>query len=87
MTNFTLGRWLVVALVLVALVVAAPLVGAHGDESIADGAPPYDGTTTDWVAWMEGHMNEHMGGDFDEMGPGMADGAHGHGMAGQGHGC
>ncbi|WP_435344908.1 hypothetical protein [Haloarchaeobius sp. HRN-SO-5] len=90
MTNFELGRWLLVALAVLGLAFAAPVVSAHGDESTADDAPPYDGTVADWADWMDGHvtdhvgpgaiewMESHMGASIDEMGRDVADG-HGHG--------
>ncbi|MDS0241689.1 MULTISPECIES: hypothetical protein [unclassified Haloferax] len=61
MTNFELGRWLLVALAIAGLAVAAPVVSAHGDGPTADDAPPADGTAADWAAWMESQMAEHMG--------------------------
>ena len=61
MTNFPIGRWLLVALAIIGLAFAAPVVSAHGNETTANDAPPYDGTAADWAAWMEGHMTEHMG--------------------------
>ncbi|SMO53091.1 hypothetical protein [Halorubrum cibi] len=73
MTNRNLGRWLLVALAIVGLAFAAPVVSAHGDdpaqgnETAAEGMP-VDGDTTDWAAWMDGHMTDHMGPDaVDEM--------------------
>ncbi|WP_338730047.1 hypothetical protein [Haladaptatus sp. DJG-WS-42] len=97
MTNFKLGRWLLVALALVALALAAPVVSAHGNDTTADDAPPSDGTTDGWVAWMEAHMTDHMGpgavewmeshmgASVDEMAHGMTDDDHDGGMYGQGH--
>ncbi|WP_435095443.1 hypothetical protein [Halorubrum sp. N11] len=67
MTNFKLGRWLLVALAIVGLAVAAPAVSAHGNATtadnapIADNAPPSDATADDWAVWMEAQMIEHMG--------------------------
>jgi hypothetical protein len=61
MTNFELGRWLLVALAIVGLAFAAPVVSAHGNDTTADDAPPSDETTDDWAAWMEAQMTEHMG--------------------------
>ena len=61
MTNFTIGRWLLVALAIVGLAFAAPVVSAHGNETTADDAPPSDGAAADWAAWMEAQMTEHMG--------------------------
>ena len=73
MTNRSLGRWLLVALAIVGLAFAAPLVSAHGDEpnqgneTAAEGTPA-DGNAADWATWMEGHMTDHMGPDaVDEM--------------------
>jgi hypothetical protein len=73
MTNRNLGRWLLVALALVGLAFAAPVVSAHGDEptqeneTAVEGAPA-DGDTADWAAWMDGHMTDHTGPDaVDEM--------------------
>ncbi|MDL5363210.1 hypothetical protein [Halalkalicoccus sp. NIPERK01] len=97
MTTFKLGRWLLVALAIVGLAFAAPVVSAHGNETTADDAPPYDGTTADWAAWMEGHMTEHMGPGavewmeshmgvtVDEMAQDMGDDDYNGGMYGQGH--
>ncbi|GGC66141.1 hypothetical protein [Haloferax sulfurifontis] len=61
MTNFELGRWLLAALAIVGLAVAAPVVSAHGDEPATDDAAPPDGTAAEWAAWMESQMAEHMG--------------------------
>jgi hypothetical protein len=61
MTNFRIGRWLLVVLAIVGLAFTAPLVSAHGTDTAADDAPPYDGTADDRAAWMEAHMTEHMG--------------------------
>ena len=97
MTNFTIGRWLLVALAIIGLAFAAPVVSAHGNETTANDAPPYDGTAADWAAWMEGHMTEHMGPGavewmeshmgvtVDEMAQDMADDDYDGGMYGQGH--
>jgi hypothetical protein len=97
MTNFPIGRWLLVALAIIGLAFAAPVVSAHGNETTANDAPPYDGTAADWAAWMEGHMTEHMGPGavewmeshmgvtVDEMAQDMADDDYDGGMYGQGH--
>lgn len=66
MTNFTLGRWLVVALAIVGLAFVAPVVSAHGNETTADDAPTSDETADDWAAWMKAQMTEHMGPDSVE---------------------
>jgi hypothetical protein len=73
MTNRNLGRWLLVALAIVGLAFAAPVVSAHGDEPIqenetaAEGTPA-DDSAADWAAWMEGHMTDYMGPNaVDEM--------------------
>ncbi|WP_458191027.1 hypothetical protein [Haladaptatus sp. NG-WS-4] len=100
MTNFTIGRWLLVALAIVGLAIVAPAVSAHGNETTADDAPPYDGNTADWAAWMEAQMTDHMGPGavewmeahmgvtIDEMARDMADGGHANGGTyGQGRGC
>ena len=60
MTNFKLGRWLLVALAIVGLAFAPGLVSAHGTETTADDAPPYD-AADDWATWMESHMTDYMG--------------------------
>ncbi|MFC7130503.1 hypothetical protein [Haloferax chudinovii] len=85
MTTFKIGRWLLVALAIVGLAVAAPVVSAHGNDTTADDAPPYNGTATEWTAWMESQMTDHMGPGavewmeshmgvtVDEMGQDMAD--------------
>jgi hypothetical protein len=97
MTTFRIGRWLLVVLAIVGLVFAAPLVSAHGTDTTADDAPPYDGTADDWAAWMEAQMTEHMGPGsvewmeshmgvtVDEMAQDMADDDYDGGMYGQGH--
>jgi hypothetical protein len=61
MTTYKLGRWVLVVLAVVGLAVAAPVVGAHGNDASVDGAPPYGGTAADWTAWMEGHVTDHTG--------------------------
>ena len=61
MTNFKLGRWLLVALAIVGLAFAAPVVSAHGNETTADDAPRDDTTADEWATWMEAQMTEHMG--------------------------
>ncbi|WP_435158560.1 hypothetical protein [Haladaptatus sp. DFWS20] len=97
MTNFNIGRWLLVALAIVGLAFAAPVVTAHGNETTADDAPPYDGNAADWAAWMEAQMTDHMGPGsvewmeshmgvtVDEMAQDMADDDYSGGMYGQGH--
>ncbi|MBX0297685.1 hypothetical protein [Haloarcula nitratireducens] len=97
MTNYTIGRWLLVALAIVGLALAPGLVSAHGNETTADDAPPYDGNADDWAAWMDGHMTDHMGPGsvewmeshmgvtVDEMAQDMAKDDHDRGMYGQGH--
>ena len=100
MTTLTTGRWLLVALAVVAVALAPAVVSAHGNETTA-GTPPYNGTAADWAAWMEAHMAEHMGPGavewmeahmgvtVDDMAEDMADGDydnHGHGTYGPGYG-
>ncbi|EJN56957.1 hypothetical protein [Halogranum rubrum] len=97
MTNIRIGRWLLVALAIVGLAFAVPLVSAHGDGTTADDAPPYSGTATEWDTWMEAQMTEHMGPGavewmesymgvtVDEMVQDMADDDYDGGMYGQGH--
>jgi hypothetical protein len=97
MTNFKLGRWLIVALALVGLVFAAPVVSAHGTDTTADDAPTVNATADDWAAWMEAQMTEHMGPGsvewmeshmgvtVDEMAQDMANDDYNGGMYGQGH--
>ncbi|AUV84506.1 hypothetical protein C2R22_23470 (plasmid) [Salinigranum rubrum] len=97
MTNFELGRWLLVALAIIGLAVAVPAVSAHGTDTAADDTPPYNGTADDWAAWMEAQMTEHMGPGsvewmeshmgvtVDEMAQDMADDDYNGGMYGQGH--
>ena len=97
MTTFTLGRWLLVALAIAGLAFVAPVVSAHGTDTTADDASPYDGTAGDWAAWMEAHMTEHVGPGsvkwmeshtgvtVDEMAHDMADDDYDAGMDGQGH--
>ncbi|UTF52054.1 hypothetical protein [Natronosalvus rutilus] len=79
MISTTLGRWLLVAIAVVGLAVAVPLVGAHGNDTAGnDTATETDGA--DWIAWMIGHVN----GDGDHAGShgaGMHEtGTHGTGM-------
>jgi sugar lactone lactonase YvrE len=66
MTNRQLGRWLLVALAIVGLALAAPAVSAHGDEQTQGNETAADGMPTDtdgtgWAAWMDAQMTEHMG--------------------------
>ncbi|MDS0223267.1 hypothetical protein NDI54_18145 [Haloarcula sp. S1AR25-5A] len=97
MTNFKLGGWLLVALAIVGLAFAAPVVSAHGTDTTTDGAPTDNATADDWAAWMEAQMTEHMGPGsvewmeshmgvtVDEMAQDMADDDYNGGMYGQGH--
>ncbi len=97
MNDFKFGRWLLVALAIVGLAFAAPVVSAHGNETTADDAPPYNGTADDWAGWMEAQMTEHMGPGavewmeshmgvtVDEMAQDMADDDYDGEMYGQGH--
>ena len=97
MTNIRLGRWLPVALAIVALAFAAPVVSAHGDETTANDAPPDNATADEWATWMEAQMTEHMGPGavewmeshmgvtVDEMAQDMAEDNYNRGMYGQGH--
>ncbi len=97
MTEIKLGRWLLVALAIVGLAFAAPVVSAHGNDTTADDAHTDNATADDWATWMEAQMTEHMGPGsvewmeshmgvtVDEMGQAMADGEHRGGMHGQGH--
>jgi hypothetical protein len=62
MTTYTIGRWLLVALAILGLALAAPAVSAHGDEPTVDDHPD-DATADEWAAWMEAHMTDHMGAD------------------------
>ena len=66
MTNRNLGWWLLVALAIGGLAVAAPAVSAHGDEPTQENETaavemPVDTDATDWAAWMDGHMTDDMG--------------------------
>lgn len=73
MTTNNLGRWLLVALAIIGLAFAAPVVSAHGEEpadgnetAVDDGQPT--GTVSEWATWMEGHMTDGMGqGTIEEM--------------------
>ncbi|WP_049987150.1 hypothetical protein [Halobellus rufus] len=100
MTTQKIRPWLLVALAVVALAVAAPVVSAHGDEPMAEDAHPDDRMADGWTAWMEEQMTEHMGPDAvawmesqmgttaGEMRPEMADNRAKHGVgprAGAGH--
>ena len=97
MTNAKLGRWLLVALAIIGLAFAAPVVSAHGNATTADDAPTDNATADDWAGWMETQMTEHMGPGavegmeshmgvtVDEMAQDMADDDYNGGMNGQGH--
>jgi len=97
MTNFKLGGWLLVALAIIGLAFAAPVVSAHGTDTTADDAPTDNATADDWAVWMEAQMTEHMGPGsvewmeshmgvtVDEMAQDMADDDYNGGMYGQGH--
>ena len=61
MTNFTLGRWLLVAVAVVGLAFAAPVVSAHSTDTTADDTPTDNATADQWAIWMEAQMTEHMG--------------------------
>jgi len=100
MTNFNIGRWLLVTFAVLGFALAIPAVSAHATDTAADDAPPYNGTANGWAGWMEAHMTEHMGPGsvewmeshmgltVEEMGQDMADGSHGgYGMYGSGGGC
>lgn len=65
MTQIPRHRLLFVALAIVAVAVAVPLVSAHGSDTAdnattADDASP-NGTAADWEAHMKSPMTEHMG--------------------------
>lgn len=78
-------RWLLVAIAILGLAIAAPAVSAHGgDEPTTDETdrattgPSLDGSTP-WNPWMYAQMVEHMGADAADrmtawMGPNAADG-------------
>jgi len=95
MTNVKLGRWLLVALAILGLAFAAPVVSAHGNDTTADDARPSD-EADDWAVWMEAQMTEHMGPGsvewmeshmgvtVDEMAQDMPDDEHDRGMYRQG---
>ena len=90
MTNIRFGRWLLVAVAVLGLAVAAPVVSAHDNGPAADDAAPYNGTADEWATWMEGHatdhmgpgsvewMESHMGVTIDEMAQDMADDEYDH---------
>jgi len=76
MTTIETGRWLLVAVAIVGLALAATAVSAHGPDRTMDHphnetttdhahngteAAPYGGTAEEWEGWMENHMTEHMG--------------------------
>ncbi|WP_416840258.1 hypothetical protein [Haloferax sp. DFSO52] len=97
MTTFNIARWFVVALAVVGLAIAAPVASAHGTDSTVGDAPPAGGTATEWTAWMEAQMTQHMGPGtiewmeshmgvtIEEMGQFMAGGNHrGPGMTARG---
>ncbi|MBX0297961.1 hypothetical protein [Haloarcula nitratireducens] len=97
MTNFTIGRWLLVALVIVALAFVPGLVSAHDSATTATDASPDNGTADDWATWMDGHMTDHMGPGsvewieshtgmpVNEIAQDMAEDDHNGRMDGQGH--
>ena len=99
MTTFPIARWLTVAIALLGLAFAIPVVGAHGDGAPADGASPGDGTAAGWADWMRAHMtssmgpgavewmDSHMGVTVEEMAGYMFDDDHDAGMYGRGDGC
>lgn len=75
MTTNTAGRWLLVALAVVGLALAATAVGAHGNDTTtatphdATDAAPYDGTAEEREHWMERRMTEHAdAGSVDRTG-------------------
>ncbi|QZX99213.1 hypothetical protein [Halobaculum rubrum] len=86
MTDLKPGRWLLVALAIVGLAFAAPVVSAHGNDTTADDAPANNAPADERATWMEAQMIEHMGPGsvewmeshmgvtVDEMARGMADG-------------
>lgn len=65
MTNFTLGRWLLVAVAVLGLALAVPVVSAHGDDAATGTTttdfPANNATAAQWTAWMDDHMTDHMG--------------------------
>ncbi|QGN06449.1 hypothetical protein Hrd1104_03495 [Halorhabdus sp. CBA1104] len=61
MTNVKLSRWLLVAIAIVGLAVALPMVSAHGNETTAGDAAPPNETADEWGPWMDDHMTQHMG--------------------------
>lgn len=67
MTTITAGRWLLVALVIVGLALAATAVSAHGTDTTTDlphngtDASPYSGSAAEWDGWMESHATGHGG--------------------------
>jgi len=97
MTNVTLGRWLLVALAIVGLALAAPLVSAHGNDTTTDDASTDMTTADERATWMESQMTDHMGPGsvewmeshmgvpVDEMPRDIAHDDHDHGTYGQGH--
>ena len=90
MTNFTLGRWLLVAVAVVGLAFAAPVVSAHSTDTTADDTPTDNATADQWAIWMEAQMTEHMGpGSIEwmesQMGVTVEGMAQGQGMADEGN--
>jgi len=61
MTTHRIRPWLLVALAVVALAVAAPVVSAHGDEPTSQDTKAGDGMADDWATWMGAQMTDHMG--------------------------
>ena len=98
MTNVKLGRWLLVAIAIVGLAFAAPVVSAHGSDATAADAPADDASADERVTWMEAQMTEHvgpgsvewmeshMGLTVDEMARDVADEEHHNGADGEYHG-
>lgn len=97
MTNRNIRPWLLVVLAIVGLALAIPVVSAHGADTTADDAPPYNATSDEWATWMQTEMNEHMGPGsvewmesqmgvtVEEMGQDMTNENYTGGMYGQGH--
>jgi len=65
MTGFNINRWLLVAIAVLGLAFAAPVVSAHGDAPTPDDAHPHDGTDDGWPTWMDGHDGDHHGDGHD----------------------
>ena len=61
MTNRTVGRVLLVAVAILALLLVATLATTQTARPTADYAHPYGADTDEMVTWMDAQMADHMG--------------------------